>query len=565
MFHWKKSGRAGLPKKLGALILVLAMVLAMAPAAGAAGADAITVDAPEGIGPSISVWLEEGVPYYEVTFDGVTMIEPSKLGLSTTLGDLTQGFSMGQVTYSQGDTTWTTVAGEQSEYRDYYQAAAIPLTSGELTVTLEIRAYQTGVAVRYVLPQSQEAYQVTAETTQFIFPAGTVASVHVKNNQTVPQKVGVESFASGTYYQRPMTLQYGNGSVLTICEANLDNYCVMALEKDATADRAVKAKMLSTVDVEAGSPAATPWRTFVIGASEVELAENSSIVLNLNEPADEDTYQFSQWVEPGPCLRAASGMNTTAIKDIVDQAAEHGIKYVLLDTGWYGPEFDVNCDPRLDPTLLDPTVESDKILLEQYFAREGDDTFLPNGEGVFNTRGQGFNVYGKLGEAGSSQTNVDIPLICDYANGKGVGIILYVNGVYLPDSSGRDRFGAEELFAKFEKWGVKGVKPGFVYVRTQEYEAYMQEVVEAAARHKLILTVHDEWVPTGLERTYPNLFCTEGILGDEGIGKNTPQVEEDIATLFTRCIQGVTDHTYCWPGKATKGYALASPCCSRPI
>lgn len=74
------------------------------------------------------------------------------------------------------------------------------------------------------------------------------------------------------------------------------------------------------------------------------------------------------------------------------------------------------------------------------------------------------------------------------------------------------------------------------------------------------MTVHDEYVPTGLQRTFPNLFCTEGILGDEGIGRNSdPQIAQDIATLFTRTIQGPADHTYCWPGKGTKAYALASP------
>lgn len=97
-------------------------------------------------------------------------------------------------------------------------------------------------------------------------------------------------------------------------------------------------------------------------------------------------------------------------------------------------------------------------------------------------------------------------------------------------------------------------------VAQQQYEAYMQEVVEAAANHKLVLTVHDDWVPTGIERTYPNLLTTEGILGDEGIGRRGDgQIPQDIATLFTRTIQGPTDHTYCYPGKATKAYALASP------
>ena len=561
-------------KRLLSLTLTLGMLTGLLPPpAMAAGADGkVQVALLEENSPEISFWLEEGVPYYQIDFHGETLVEPSKLGLETSLGPLKDQFTMGEVTYTSGDETWEPVVGEQSQFRDYYQQASIPLTTGDVSITLELRAYETGVAIRYLLPQSEEDYEITDEYTQFVFPAGTVASVHQGGNQTVPKQVAVESFADVTY-MRPMTLQYQSGAAMTICEANLDNYGVMTLTKDPTAQRALKAEYVSykpsrpagspaqgpEITVSGGSPSATPWRTFVIGSSDIELPANSSLVLNLNEAPDEETYHFSEWVEPGSCLRAASGMNNDAIKAIVDQAQAKGIKYVLLDTGWYGPEYDVNCDPRLDPTLLDPDNPSDKILLEQYFAREGEETFLPNGEGVFNTRGKGFDVYKDLGTPGTFQTNVDIPAICDYANQKDVGIILYVNGVYLPDSSGRDRFGAEEIFAKFESWGVKGVKPGFVHVRAQQFESYMQEVVEAAARHHLIMTVHDEYVPTGLERTFPNLFCTEGILGDEGIGKETPQVAEDIATLFTRTIQGPTDHTFCWPGKATKAYALASP------
>lgn len=143
--------------------------------------------------------------------------------------------------------------------------------------------------------------------------------------------------------------------------------------------------------------------------------------MNLNEEPDEETYKFLEWVEPGSCLRAASGLNTTAIKN------------VLLDTEWYGPEYDVNCDPRLDPKKLDPNVESDKILLDKYFSTEGG--YDGQGEGVFNTRGVGFDVYRDLGTAGSFNTNVDIPEISSYANERNVGIILYVNSVYFPDSS----------------------------------------------------------------------------------------------------------------------------------
>lgn len=570
-------------KKLFAAILTLTMVLGCMGGAMpvAMAADATTVAAPtEDL--QIQFWLDSGVPYYRIVFQGTALIEDSKLGIKTEIGDFKDGFTLGSTTPSSSDTTWSPLVGEQAQIRDHYNAMSFELLhSSGLQLTLEMRAYDTGVAFRYLLPAypaETKSYLITDEYTQFRFPAGTVAAAHINNNQTVPTKVNVESFDGSKNYMRPMTLSYPNGAAMTICEANLDNYAVMVMKKDTTTPRTLKAGYISYTsnytDVTTGpdivvtgaGPDATPWRTFVIGESEIDLPRNATIVQNLNEPADEATYHFADWVKPGVSLRAVTGMNTDAIKQVVDQAVEHQIEYVLLDAGWYGPEGDPNCDPRLDPSKLDLSVESDKFLLDHYFGKPGEGVY-GTGEGIFNTRGFGFD-HGSdtLGQEGSTQANVDIPAICSYANERGVGIILYVNGVYLPDASGRDRFTIDELFDYYVKWGVKGVKPGFVDARSQIPEYYQQMVIESAASHGLIMTIHDEYISTGTERTFPNMLATEAILGDEGIGRYgdpdgsvNPQAAEDIATLFTRTIQGPADHTFCFPGKATKGFAVASP------
>ncbi len=549
---------------------VLFMMMGVLGAVQVSAAEPVisTVSAPEA-DLKLEFWLSEGVPYYRIQSNGKVLIEDAKLGLSTSLGELKDGFTAGTPVFAENDTSWNPLVGEQETVRDAYKEMEIVLTHSSGTVLkFAARAYDEGIAFRYELPETEASYTISDEYTQFSFPAGTMASVHVAQNQTVPKKMSVDSFPGGVM-QRPMTLQYDDGQVLTICEGNLDNYGVMVLKKDDSKARTVKAGYTSykpshlnetkgpDITVSPEGPGATPWRVLVIGRSETELMEHASIVMNLNEEPDEETYKFSEWLEAGSCLRAATGMNNAAIKNIIDQAENNGFKYVLLDTGWYGPEYDVNCDPRLDPKKLDPDVPSDKILLDKYFSTEGG--YDGQGEGVFNTRGNGFDVYKDLGTPGSFNTNVDIPELCEYANAKNIGIVLYVNGVYFPDSSGRNRFTTDELFGYFEKWGVKGVKPGFVHVRAQDYEKYMEHVIAMAAKHKLVMTIHDEYVTTGIERTYPNLMQVEGILGDEGIGKSAPQIEEDIATLFTRTVQGPADHTFCYPGKGTKAYALASP------
>ncbi len=525
----------------------------------AANQDVYSVEAPTA-DLRMEFWLDEGIPHYKVVSGGKELIEDAEMGLSTSLGDLNSGLTLvGEPAESSEDSTWQPVVGEQDVIRDHYNQKVFTLQDSSGTeMGIAVRAYDEGVAFRYVLPEVPEgtdSYTVSDENTQFVFPAGTKANLHIGGNQTIPKEYAVEKLPGGVY-QRPTTMEYTDGQFLTICEGNLDNYAVMLLNKDTSQERTIKADYISENKIMAVNGIKfTPWRVFVIGNGETKLAEHSPIVMNLNEAPDEETYGYSEWVDPGTCLRAASGMNNNAIKSIIDQAQGKHIKYVLLDTGWYGPEYDTNCDPRLDPSKLDPSVESDKILLDQYFATEGG--YNNTGEGVFNTRGVGFDVYKKLGTAGNFQTNVDIPALCEYANAKNVGIILYVNGVFFPDSSGRNRFTTDELFSYFEKWGVKGVKPGFVKCRSQEAEAYMEKVIQCAAKHRLVLTIHDEYVTTGIERTYPNLMETEGILGDEGIRGDA--IREDIATLFTRPIQGPTDHTFCYPGKGTKAYALASP------
>ncbi|MGN0275827.1 MAG: NPCBM/NEW2 domain-containing protein [Hominisplanchenecus sp.] len=547
-FQWLK-------RSVWLLLVIVGMLGAIQ--VSAAEPEVYTVSAPEK-DLKIQFWLSDGVPYYNVESEGKILVEDAKLGLNTSLGAWKDGFTLKSTSSSSDDTTWEPVVGEQDVIRDCYNETKFVLTQESgIELGIVMRAYDEGVALRYELPATDETYTVTDEYTQFTFPAGTYANAHVGGNQTVPSRMAVESF-TGSTMQRPMTLQFTDGQLMTVCEANLDHYDTMVLKKDSSKARTVKAAYGGSNTITAEGPYATPWRALVIGKDETDLAANATLVMNLNEAPDEETYGFSEWVEAGSCLRATSGMNNAAIKDIVDQAQENGIKYVLLDTGWYGPENDANCDPRLDPTKLDLNNAKDKFLMDNYFATEGG--YNNTGEGVFDTKGHGFSKYGSLGQSGDFNTEVDIPMLCSYANERGVGIILYVNGVLLPDRSGRNRFTTDELFSYFEKWGVKGVKPGFVKVRSQSNETYLEEqVIKSAAKHKLVMTIHDEYVASGLERTYPNLMQEEGILGDEGIGKSNPQVDKDIATLFTRTIQGPADHTFCYPGKGTKAYALASP------
>jgi len=184
------------------------------------------------------------------------------------------------------------------------------------------------------------------------------------------------------------------------------------------------------------------------------------------------------------------------------------LQYVEFDAGWYGHEYTEESDART--ISVDPK---------------------------------------------RSKGPLDLQAVIEYAKQRGIGIILYVNRRALERQ-------LDEVLPLYEKWGIKGVKYGFVQVGSQKWTAWLHEAVRKAAEHHLMVDVHDEYRPTGYSRTYPNLMTQEGIAGDE----TKPANSLTLTILFTRMLAGAADNTICYydgrvDENASHAYQLAKSVC----
>ena len=101
----------------------------------------------------------------------------------------------------------------------------------------------------------------------------------------------------------------------------------------------------------------------------------------------------------------------------------------------------------------------------------------------------------------------------------------------------------EEAFALYEKWGVKGLMVDFLDRDDQEMIRIQEEILQAAARHRLFIQFHGSSKPSGLTRTYPNEFTREGTLNYEVCKWDTlVNADHDISVPFTRLLAGPTDY-----------------------
>lgn len=465
----------------GPLLLRAAEPVAKTEVANQAFTTERTIASPNG---SLVFLLEResstNVLAWSATFGGRPLITRGALGMDIKdVGRVADKGPIGPVEKREVKTSWKPPYGERSEIPDRFREetlALAPPAKGGPAVRLQVRAYDEGLAFRYLV-DAKETVTVLSEQTSFPLAATTDVWTSEKAQGKITRQP--VSAVKGQV-ERPLTAQLSPNLFAALGEAALVNHSRMKFTLDG------ESTLVASLDgpaVYAGA-FATPWRYVRAASSPGGLLEKNHFLLNLNEP---NQTGDTAWLRPGKILREVT-LTTQGAKACVDFAASHNLQFIMFDAGWYGPEE----NDRSDATTV--TVDPAR-----------------------------------------SPGPLDLPDVIAYGKSKGIGTILYVNRLALERQ-------LDELLPLYQKWGVAGIKFGFVNVGPQQWTTWLHDAIAKCAKYNLMVNVHDEYRMTGVERTLPNFMTAEGVRGDE----ESPKSEEVLHTLFTRGLAGAADQTNCY-------------------
>jgi alpha-glucosidase len=470
----------------------------------------------------ITFSTEDGKASYAVVKEGETVIESSQLGFTLNgKPDLTGPFKLKNVTTDAVDETWEQPWGEEITVRNHYNEAKIELqeTLGEKRLlTIVFRAFDDGIGFRYEFPEQEnlKAFEISDELTEFALPedfqAWSIPAYKGEYYESLYKKSPVSELDTVC---SPLTIETANGKYLAIHEANLTDYAAMNLYPSGSTVLKTDLTPWSTgIKVYAQTPFVSPWRILILADDLNELV-NSRVMLNLNEPCKiEDT----SWIHPAKYVGLwwaihkekytwaqgpKHGATTKNVKEYIDFAATHHLQGVLAE-GWnHGWDGDWVSN-GFDFSFTKPYPDFDMEEIGRYASSKGI-AFIGHHE------------------TGGSTVNYENQL--------------------------------EEAFAYCNKQGIHSVKTGYVnhFLDKKERHSsqygvrHYRKVIETAARYRIMIDNHEPVMPTGLQRTYPNLMTQEGVRGQEydawsRDGGNPP--EHTTIVPFTRGLAGPMDFTF---------------------
>ncbi len=491
-------------------------------AAVAGGAESVT--SPDGK-IVVAVELQAGRPLWSVACGDNKIIRDGLLGVDSFCGTYKL---LGKET-AAGDVTWKPVWGFVSTVRDHFNELTLKL---EETVTarrqlhIVVRAYDEGVAVRYVFPPQPGLKEVTVKKllTEFTFDGDkTIYSAR-------DYQYGNATIASLKKSEGSVTVALGGGPFVSLTDADCADFSVVSWCNRKDLPNTLIGVLHSPAS--GALPFKTSWQAMVIGETAGKLVENRFLIENLNPPC---AIADTSWIKPGKaiCQVYNCRMVTDEIKKLMDFGSAHGFDYLEIDHSWSGAE-----------TKWTPAEIAN---FEQHmgsFWKEHPE-WRENVKGGLLKAAKGYVPFRPNSFTGGNYVDLDIPALTAYGKSlkHPIGLCLYVRGALLKEFGGEHAI--EDVFACYEKWGVAGVKPGFVPPASQQNERAIAYMVKKAAEHKLIAVIHDAVLPHGLCRTYPNLVNIEGVAGEEAEPSIAPPIKalHDIMLPFTRGIMGSFDYT----------------------
>lgn len=462
---------------------------------------------------------EDGAPQYSVMQDGTTVLDWSQLGLVSADQDLTRGFKLLRTSTSSFQETWETVWGEERTITDNHRELKVSLQhlSG-LRMDIIFRAFNDGFAFRYAFPEaSDQSLVITDEATEYRFTADhEVWSIPWRTEYYEGLWTKALLNEKRDTLCSPITIERADGGYAFVHEAALTDYPAQNLYMQDGALRTYLTPWLedgkmTPIKAYVTLPFATPWR-MVILTRDLKAMVASRIMLNLNEPCRiEDT----SWIRPmkfigiwwGMHMKSMTweqgpihGATTANMARYLRFAKDHNIQAVLAE-GW-----NKGWEDWQHFSFTEPYDDWDT----DYLSRLAD--------------------------------SLDVQIIGH--NETGGNAADYENVL-------------DEAYTYHQVHGIHAIKTGYVapIIRTkdglqwnkgQSGVRHYRKVIETAAKYHIAIDNHEPVMPTGLQRTYPNLMSQEGVRGQEwnAWSQDGGSPCEHVTVLpFTRIMAGPVDYT----------------------
>lgn len=469
---------------------------------GSAFADDYKVQSPDA---RIAVNVNTGVnTTYTVSKDGKTIITPSPISMTFDNGaTIGQNMIVNKVNRTSTNEVLRPVVRQKSEtIDDNYNEMVLNSDN----YNLYFRVYNDGVAYRFesLFPDS---LKVLSEEATFCFPEDyntlfPEERTMLSAQQPIFKPMKLSEIKTDQFCSTPMLVKVDDNARIFISEADLNSYPGMflrkqgknelggkfagySLEEERTPGRQIFPTKRANYIAKVNGTRTYPWRAMIIADNDANLINNQLIY----KLAPESTGDFS-WVRPGKI--AWDWYNALILQGVDFKCGINNdtYKYYIDFASKYGIEY---------------------VVIDDGWSEEWDVT--------------------------KTIPEINMEELVAYGKKKNVDLILWVSWAPFRDQ-------IDEAFAKYNEWGIKGIKMDFMNRDDQQMVDFYYEVAQKAADHKMLVDLHGAYKPTGWLRTYPNVLTSEGVAGLENhkwCSLVTP--EHNVTLPFTRMVAGPMDYT----------------------
>ncbi len=431
---------------------------------------------------AVKLSLAGGTVTYEIERDGHVMLEPSPLGLETSLGSFASGLKAEGVSTAKLNERYTLPHGKVRDVHYVANELTARFTNAEghkLDVIFRVSDRDVAFAYRIAGKKDEQRIVVQREHTGFNFPAAATAFAtwqskpgdgwmaskpSYEEGYVADEPVGKKS-PTGMGFTFPALFRVGGDGWVLVSETGTTSRYAGTRLADPTADGVYTIAFpdpgenggLGEHTVAAPLPLHTPWRTLTIGATLAPIVESTvatDVVGPLYAPAQayvpgRSAWSWLVWQDPS--------MNEADQRAFIDLAATMGWEYILIDALW------------------DANLGREKLAeLVAYAASKNVDVFL------------WYNSNGTWNDAPQGPRNL------------------------MDNAPARRR---EMTWLK--SIGVKGLKVDFFGGDKQTTMKLYEDLLTEGNAHGLMLNFHGTTLPRGWERMYPNFLTGEAAMVSE--------------------------------------------------